>query len=210
MKKIIMTLLAATSIAAPTIAHTLEEDFFNTYTAMGCMKLLECDEGIYEVKPGDYSGEADRIIRELHAANVEVYEAIGEYFVDDYRAVYYSDVNRVYINLGFIEDDDHYLELLRHEGWHAAQDCYAGNIMNSDLIHMYEAYDIPGTFTEDALDRYGLDPFTIRVEREALWAGNTPNMTLNALKVCNSNQKMWEVYTPPERSKSWLYINGHL
>ena len=212
MKRFLTTLLSLGMVLPlPATAHlTLEDIPEQTYASMGCMKLGECTEGVEQVHFDQYEGEAREILAHLTDLGVDVFVASHEYFVDDWRAVYYADVNRIYLNEQWAREPVWFLRLLRHEGLHAAQDCMAGSLVNSDLIQIFNATDIPPEYTQDTIDRYGTDPFTVRVEREAVWATNVPGKTVEVLGVCNSNKKMWNVFEPQGPGKSYLYINGHI
>jgi hypothetical protein len=49
MKKIIMSLLAAASVAAPVLADPITKDDYYTIHSMGCMLLRECTDGVKQV-----------------------------------------------------------------------------------------------------------------------------------------------------------------
>ena len=49
MKKIIMSLLAAASIAAPVLADPIDENDYYTNHSMGCMLLRECTDGVKQI-----------------------------------------------------------------------------------------------------------------------------------------------------------------
>ena len=50
MKKIIMGMLVAASIAAPALADPIKEDEYFTPHAQGCMLLQECTDHVQELK----------------------------------------------------------------------------------------------------------------------------------------------------------------
>ena len=214
MRKLIAAIIASTSISLPALAHAPETPhIYEPYThdAMHCMKLGECTDGVYELRPSDHSGEARKIIENLNKMGVKTYEASSEYFVEEFRALYYSDINTIFLNKRWMYNEERILGFLRHEGWHAAQDCMAGGISNSDILSILDHNVIPREIIKETFERYGFhDPETFRVEREAVWAMYEPNMTLKALEACNSDKPMWETYFPPKRTWRYLYWNGHL
>ena len=205
--KNILTLLFALLIPSTTFAETFKP---NTHDSMVCMKLRQCKEDIDELLVDDYEGEINDILYFLDKLRIKVYKASSVYFIDDTRAIYFPDKNTIYLNQKYLTDDTILLKLLRHEGWHVAQDCMAGTIINSDLAAVLTPYYIPKDITEETIERYGQDPTVVRIEREAVLAADTFRMTSDALTVCNSHVPMWEVYEPPERTKSYLYINGFI
>ena len=211
MKRLFFGLLASVALVVPTLAQEEKEDpVFYTYEAMQCMRHEKCTAGVSEVKMSDhhYNDEIRTILANLDQMGVTVHEAIPEYFVDEYRALYYSDVNRIYFNKRYTDDPGMFIRALRHEGWHAAQDCMGGGMHNSDIMPMLEATTIPDEVVQETFARYGFDPWTVRIEREAVWAMDMPWMTVDALEVCNSDTPMWEVYFPPKTTWSYLYWEG--
>lgn len=207
MKKFLISLLMASSLASPVKALPEEMTPFS-YEAMGCMKLHICTEGIEPVNIDEWAGETYDLLVQLKLAGVEVYIADAIYFANDYRAVYYSDTNVIYMNRMYTHKSKDFKLYLRHEGWHAVQDCMGGGIATDQLLSLYEPIVIPRSVTLRTIEMYGGDPETVRIEREAVWASEVPNMTLEAMKVCNSQNPMWEEFEPPGISRSWLYING--
>ena len=208
MKKFILATLAGAAFAVPVFAHIPFDS--NSWDAMHCMKLGECTDGVYKVNSSEYWGEIESLLINLEKMGVKVYEASSEYFVDEYRALYYSDINTIFLNKEYIGDIDTMLRIIRHEGWHAAQDCMAGSIVNSDILSILDHKLIPSYVMDETFLRYGYDPTVVRIEREAVWAMKVKGMTVKALEACNSDVPMWETYFPPKRTWSYLYINGYL
>jgi len=201
-------LLSFALLASPMIA----DESHYTPRAMSCMKEQVCTMGVDKLSASDYTGEANSIITNLDEIGVSVYNAAPEYFIENYRAVYYADKNAVYINKKYINGDGDltFLQILRHEGWHAAQDCMGGGMHNGVLKSILSHEVIPDEFTQETFARYGFDPTVVRIEREAVWAMYKSDMTNDALKACNSDVPIWETYFPPKRTWQYLYWNGHL
>ena len=220
MKRVLFGLLASVALVVPSLAQQQIEkkeyegydDVFYTYEAMQCMRHEHCTVGVNQVKAKDfdYNPEIKTILTNLDKMGVTVHEAIPQYFVDEYRALYYSDVNRIYLNKRYTDDPGMFIRALRHEGWHAAQDCMGGGMHNSDIMPMLDANKIPEDVIQNTFARYGFDPTVVRIEREAVWAMDMPWMTVEALKACNSDTPIWETYFPPKRTWSYLYWNGHV
>ena len=215
MKRVLFGLLASVALVVPSLAQQQIEkeeydDVFYTYEAMQCMRHEKCTAGVNEVKAKDfdYNPEIKTILTNLDKMGVTVHEAIPEYFVDEYRALYYSDVNRIYLNKKYTDDPGMFIRALRHEAWHAAQDCMGGGMHNSDIMPMLEATTIPDDIVQETFARYGFDPHTVRIEREAVWSMDMPWMTVDALEACNSDTPIWETYFPPKRTWSYLYWEG--
>ena len=101
------------------------------------------------------------------------------------------------------------MSVMRHEGWHAAQDCMAGTINNSMIAIILDEEKVPQIWQDIATKTYAATPSAIPWEKEAFWAGKTENMTMNALKAC-ANGNMWEVYTPTPMTGEWLQENGYM
>jgi len=212
MKRLLFGLLASVALVVPTLAQEEEKEdpFFYTYEAMQCMRHGECTAGVTQITVGDYyyNDEIRMILANLNQMGVEVNEAIPQYFVDEYRALYYSDLNKIFLNKRYTDDPGMLIRALRHEGWHAAQDCMGGGMHNSEMMPMLEATTIPDEVIQDTFDRYGFDPAVVRIEREAVWAMDNPWMTVDALEACNSDTPIWETYFPPKRTWSYLYWEG--
>ena len=203
-----MLFLLVASLIIPSVSA---DKTFYTRTAMSCMKEQDCTAGIEKFNSDDFKGEAKNIIKNLDMMGVKAYNAAPEYFVDDWRGVYFSDKNTIYINKKYSKTHESFLKILRHEGWHAAQDCMAGGMTNSDMLSMLSHEVIPEYITEETFARYGYgDPTVIRIEREAVWAMKVSGMTTDALEACNSDVPIWETYFPPKRTWQWLYWNGHI
>jgi|TARA_B100000073_G_C23626109_1_gene530591 hypothetical protein len=211
MSRLLATVIAPMALLCPgALAHE-EEPLFHTYESMECMRERECTEGVFGFNSEGYSEEIQKLHSLLNELEIEVYEAAPEYFVNQYRALYYSDDNRIFINIGYVESEEDLLEMIRHEGWHVAQDCMAGSLANSDLAGLLDHNMIPEFIMDETYARYGIDePETIRIEREAVWAMTIPDMTIDALVACTSETPIWETYFPPKRTWQYLYHNGHI
>ena len=222
MKKLIAAALTSAALCVPGLAQPEVPEY--SYAAMGCMKLGECTLGVYELTSVDwlmemtdnrgferYRDEIESILFSLNQVGVKVYVAEGPNFPKTHRGVYYTDNNSFYLNLAHVQYEDKFMEVLRHEGWHAAQDCMAGDINNTMIAVIHDKDEVPQEFHLSAEVRYGmLEPKAIPWEREALWAGSTPGMTDQALKVCaNPSTKMWWVYPPTPKTGWWLQENGY-
>ena len=117
----------------------------------------------------------------------------------------------MYLNQRYMGAPAIFLELLRHEGWHAAQDCMAGGLNNTFIAVIHNPAIVPQEFKLDADIRYGMyQPESIPWEQEALWAGDVENMTVNALMVCGSDIPMWDAYEPTPKTREWLIRTGHI
>ena len=102
------------------------------------------------------------------------------------------------------------MAVVRHEGWHAAQDCMAGTLDNSLLAIIYPEDKVPEMWQSMAERTYFQNPAAIPWEKEAFWAGHTANLTADALKVCASDTPMWEHYSPTPLTKKWLIKNNFI
>lgn len=96
--------------------------------------------------------------------------------------------------------------VMRHEGWHAAQDCMAGTIDNSLIAIIKPEDEVPMLWRTLAERTYPKN--AVPWEAEAGWAGRTEGMTQAALEACAAG-KMWEVYPPTPLTDKWLKENGY-
>ena len=188
--------------------------------SLGCMMMRECiddvtnimdSEHIEMLVPGvDYSyvrDEADAIIAELKEMGVGVYLADSKYFPRGHAGVYYTVGNDFFLNTRYATDPEQMLETLRHEAWHAAQDAMACTINNSNIAIIYPMEDVPQQFVMMAEIAY--PPAARPWEQEAKWAGATPGMTLDVLRIINETDgQPWTVITPTPKTGEWLQVKG--
>ena len=96
---------------------------------------------------------------------------------------------------------------MRHEGWHAAQDCMAGTNKNTLMAIIHPEEDVPKMWRNLVERTYA--NHAVPWEAEAYWAGHTANMTQDALDACVRG-RMWEVYPPTPLTKKWLIENNYI
>lgn len=224
MKKIIMSLLAAASFAAPAFAENSKiTKGYYTMDAMGCMLLRECTDGVKQVHSlldisSEYSSvdaftpvtlEFNRMLTALNQVGVGVFLADEKYFPPGHRGVYHTVSNNFFLNRAFMHRPSTLMSVMRHEGWHAAQDCMAGSIENSMIAIIHNEEDVPKIWQDIATKTYALMPGAIPWEKEATWAGKTEGMTMKALESCAA-ETMWSDYEPTPLTRKWLVENGHL
>ena len=211
-----LTLSGATAVAQPNVAP-------NSLDAMGCMKLRECTEDVITITDvsqfvdnhgylwaDDDRKEIEQLIKGLTEIGVEVYVGHDSYFPPNHRGLYYTDVNRMFLNEWHMRDSVALIEVLRHEAWHAVQDCMAGTIDNSLIAIVYNDNIIPSHIKVLTEARYGMIARgAIPWEQEASYAATQPNMTVKALNACSTG-KMWEVYPPTPLTRKWLVKNNYI
>ena len=219
MRKFLAT-IAALTLSAPAMADPHIERW-KTPHSMGCMLLQECTEGVVEVKNIDsiqsaypdipytlVKPEFNALIFELNRIGVGVYLADGKYFPPGHRGVYHTTENNFFLNVDYMWDPQVLLEVSRHEGWHAAQDCMAGTIDNNSIAIIHHDHVIPDKYTLRAEIAYASNPAVIPWETEAIWAGEEPYATVNALSACQAKDAMWDLYPPTPMTSEWLIKNG--
>ena len=208
-----LLLFTAPAVAKPTKGYY-------TMDAMGCMLVRECTDGVEQIWGADQLKEIfpnsnwdpvkvefARILNALTVVGVNVYIADEKYFPPGHRGVYHTVSNNFYLNRTFMHRPHVLMSVVRHEGWHAAQDCMAGSIKNSMIAIIKPEEDVPKMWREIVEDNY--PPSAVPWEAEATWAGKTADMTQNALEACATG-KMWEVYPPTPLTKKWLKENGYI
>ena len=100
------------------------------------------------------------------------------------------------------------MAVMRHEGWHAAQDCMAGTIDNSFIAIIKPQEEVPKMYQAIVKSAYMMQPKAI-LGKEAYWAGHTEGMTAAALESCAAGT-MWTDYEPTPMTREWLVENGFL
>ena len=224
MKKFIIGMMAAVSFGTPVLADPITEEEYFTPHAQGCMLLRECTDHVKELKTvsdlnkdkeladNDYSiiaDEFDSLIRSLNAVGAKVFLADLRYFPVGHRGVYHTVSNNFFLNVAHMHRPEVVMAVMRHEGWHAAQDCMAGSIENNFIAIIHNQEDVPSMYQAIAKSAYKTQPQAIPWEKEAYWAGHTEGMTAAALESCAAGT-MWTDYEPTPMTREWLVENGHL
>ena len=224
MKKIIASLVAVAAVALPAHSDPIKEDEYFTPHAQGCMLLQECTDYVQELKTVsdlnkhknlsdiDYNiiaDEFDSLVRSLNAVGAKVFLADSRYFPVGHRGVYHTVSNNFFLNVVHMHRPGVVMSVMRHEGWHAAQDCMAGTINNNFIAIIKNEEDVPKIWQASAKDTYKSQPHAIPWEKEAYWAGHTEGMTQAALKSCAAGT-MWTDYNPTPMTREWLIENGFL
>jgi len=194
---------------------------YNTMDSLGCMIVGECKDGVDEVfSMLDISSEYDdperytfvaqefnNMLMSLNQIGVKVFLADEKYFPSMHRGVYHTVSNNFFLNRKYMDKPGSLMQVMRHEGWHAAQDCMAGSIKNSMIAIIKPEEEVPIVWRVMAERTYPAS--AVPWEAEAGWAGKTEGMTMEALNAC-ANGKMWEVYKPTPLTEKWLREEGYL
>ena len=223
MKKIIASLIATVAIVLPSHSDPLQDKDFNTMHSMGCMLLRECTKDVHKVESiatiadaypnssyDSITSEFHRMLVSLEQVRVNVFLADQKYFPVGHRGVYHTVGNNFFLNKAFMHRPHVLMSVMRHEGWHAAQDCMAGTINNSFIAVIKPEEEVPKFWRNMAERTYPKS--AVPWEAEATWAGKTEGMTLSALQACSTGH-MWEIYQPTPLTEEWLiekgFINKH-
>ena len=194
---------------------------YNSMDSMGCMMLRECTDGVEEVhsvldissqypNTESYTSialEFNNMLASLKQVGVRVFLADSKYFPVMHRGVYHTVSNNFYLNKRYMDDPGTLMMVMRHEGWHAAQDCMAGTIKNSMIAIIKPEEAVPMLWRTLAERTYPKN--AVPWEAEAQWAGRTEGMTAKALEACAAGD-MWKVYPPTPKTGEWLKENGFM
>ena len=194
---------------------------YNSMDAMGCMLVRECKKDVNEVfSLLDISSQYDNteaftpishefntMLMTMNQIGIKVFLADQRYFPIGHRGVYHTVSNNVYLNKSYMGEPHVLMQLMRHEGWHAAQDCMAGTIKNSMIAIIKPEEDVPMIWRVLAERTY--PAAAVPWEAEAGWAGRTANMTQDALDSCAAGT-MWTDYEPTPLTGEWLRENGYI
>ena len=223
MKKVIMGLLLASSLSAPVRADDSKiTKGYNTMDSLGCMILRECTDGVEEVfslldissqypNPDRFtfvSNEFNYMLVYLNQVGVKVFLAPEKYFPDNVRGTYHTVSNNFFLNKKWMDTPGVLMSVMRHEGWHAAQDCMAGTIDNSFIAIIKPENEVPMLYQVMVERTYSKDVWPW--EKEASWAGKTEGMTMKALEACASDTPMWEIYEPTPLTRKYLVDKGFI
>ena len=219
-------IIAALAIATPAVAE-IDTLIDKTAHTQGCMMMLECTEGVIAItsarqladqfpnSPYDQNDEimeeTDNLIIELNKMGVGVYLAPDKYFMRGVAGVYYTVGNDFFLNRTWADDPETMIRTLRHEAWHAAQDAMAGTIDNSLSAIIRPEESVPRGYVIATEAAYASNPAAIPWEKEAKWAGGTPGMTLEVLRIINRTEgKPWLEIEPTPLTRQYLERNGYL
>ena len=194
---------------------------YNSMDAMGCMLLRECTDDVKEVfslldVSAQYpnteeftpvANEFNNMLVSLNLIGVKVFLADQRYFPVMHRGVYHTVSNNFYLNKRYMDNPAALMMVMRHEGWHAAQDCMAGTIDNSLIAIIKPEDEVPMLWRTLAERTYPSN--AVPWEAEAGWAGRTENMTMEALQSC-ARGTMWIDYEPTPKTREWLELNGYI
>ena len=218
MKKLLLSLMVL-GVCSPAFAGSKVKEFY-TMNSMGCMILRECIEDVRRINSisdiesyypdSDFSVVADEfnsMLLSLNKIGVMVFLGPERYFPPGHRGVYHTVTNNFYLNDAFMKRPDVLMTVMRHEGWHAAQDCMAGTIDNSMIAIIKPEEDVPKLWREIVEKTYPKS--AVPWEAEAKWAGKTEGMTAKALDVCAAGP-MWTIYKPTPLTLEWLKKNGYV
>ena len=194
---------------------------YNSMDSMGCMMLRECTDGVEEVHsildissqyPNTESFtpialEFNNMLTSLKQVGVRVFLADSKYFPVMHRGVYHTVSNNFYLNKRYMDNPATLMMVMRHEGWHAAQDCMAGSIDNSMIAIIKPEEEVPVVWKVMAERTYPAS--AVPWEAEAAWAGYTEGMTMKALESC-ARGTMWTDYEPTPLTRQWLKEEGFI
>ena len=220
MKKLLFGLLSTCLLTAPALAEGKITKGFYSMDALGCMLTRECTKDVRRVKSIDdirkefpdtdfdlVADEFDSMLVSLDKVGVNVFLGHEKYFPVGHRGVYHTVSNNFYLNDAYMHRPHVLMTVMRHEGWHAAQDCMAGSIKNSMIAIIKPEEEVPKIWREMVEKVYPKS--AVPWEAEAKWAGKTEGMTAAALKAC-ANGRMWEVYKPTPLTEKWLREEGFI
>ena len=212
----------AACLAVPAaIADPLKDKDYFTMHSMGCMLLQECTDDVREVfslldVSSQYdnteaftpvANEFNNMLMSLNQVGVNVYLADEKYFPVGHRGVYHTVSNNFYLNRAYMHRPGVLMSVMRHEGWHAAQDCMAGTLDNSMIAIIKPEDQVPPLWREIVEKSYPESAWPW--EKEATWAGKTAGMTQTALESC-ARGSMWTDYDPTPMTREWLEKNGYI
>jgi len=215
MKKFLASLFAAAAFASPVLAEDKVKTW-RSFDSLGCMMLRECKEDVVELTTWSELGpeygiaaeELDAIIAALKKVGATIYLADERYFAFRMRGVYDVRFNNIFLNRFYLDQPTKMIQVIRHEGWHTAQDCMAGTLENTFTALIFPEEDVPDWIRRGAERTYAKN--VLPFEAEAMWAMYIEDKTKEALEVCAGPKKMWEYYSPTPLTGEWLEQEGFI
>ena len=131
-----------------------------------------------------------------------VFLADIRYFPVGHRGVYHTVSNNFFLNVAHMKRPGVVMSVMRHEGWHAAQDCMAGTIDNNFIAIIKPEEDVPKIWQAMRKTHISLNHTLFFWEKEAYWAGHTEGMTAKALESCAAGT-MWTDYDPTPMTREY-------
>ena len=142
-RQLLASLALMSSLAFPLALKAEPTKGYYTMDAMGCMILRECTKDVDEVYStldisSNYKNmesftviaqEFNNMLMTLNQVGVKVYLADEKYFPVGHRGVYHTVSNAFFLNKTYMGRPNVLMSVMRHEGWHAAQDCMAGTVV---------------------------------------------------------------------------------
>ena len=216
MNKILVGLAIFVSMAFLPVKAEPEIKEWKTLDSMGCMMLEECTDEVRQIKSwrdlgpeyGEFSQELDSILASMDKLGIKFFLADDKYFLGLTRGLYSVNSNNIFANKKYITNTRIMLQIIRHEGWHAVQDCMAGTIENTYTAIVYPTSTIPDWIVRGANRTY-MKSVAI-FEAEAMAAMYADTTTKDGLAVCASDTPMWEVYPPTPLTTKWLVREGYI
>ena len=221
MKKFLLGLIGLSLASLPALAgeSKIKKGFY-TMDSLGCMITRECTKDVRRIKSIDdirkefpdsnfdlIADEFNSMLVSLDQVGVMVFLGHEKYFPPGHRGVYHTVSNNFYLNDAFMHRPHVLMTVMRHEGWHAAQDCMAGSIKNSLIALIHPEEMVPAIWRDIVKKTYPKS--AVPFESEAKWAGKTEGMTAKALEACTTG-KMWEIYKPTPLTEKWLREEGFM
>ena len=214
MKKFLLGLTILASMGTPALADP-EIKKWKTNHAMGCMMVQECTDGVEEITKWEdlgpqfepFSDELGLLISELNKMGVKVFLADDKYFWSLTRGLYYVKGNNMFLNKKYLNNALMMTKVVRHEAWHATQDCMAGTIDNTLTAVILQDGVVPDWVKRGADRTYpeGAAPY----EAEAMWAAFNPGLVIQGVQACAGDVPMWEIFEPTPMTKEWLIEEGY-
>tara|TARA_B100001559_G_C16500428_1_gene623053 strand:- start:3146 stop:3796 length:651 start_codon:yes stop_codon:yes gene_type:complete len=214
MKKFLLGLTILASMGTPALADP-EIKKWKTSHAMGCMMVQECTDGVEEITKWEdlgpqfepFSDELGLLISELNKMGVKVFLADDKYFWSLTRGLYYVKGNNMFLNKKYLNNALMMTKVVRHEAWHATQDCMAGTIDNTLTAVILQDGVVPDWVKRGADRTYpeGAAPY----EAEAMWAAFNPGLVIQGVQACAGDVPMWEIFEPTPMTKEWLIEEGY-
>ena len=196
MRKFILSLIAVTSIIAPVNSESFNKIINDKSDTLNCMASRRCRDGVKSINDisdiaSSYpdsnfdivADEFNRMLATLKRIGIKVFLGDEKYFPKVYRGVYNTTRNTFYLNKGYMDTPKSLIRTMRHEGWHAAQDCKAG-INNNRLKLLLSEYLVPEYYHNLVEEIYYDEPDQIPFESEAYFAAYRKDLTQLALDVC--------------------------
>ncbi len=188
MRSLLILLISIGLIGVPVYSQSRDKD---------CVMHMECKRGNKIVQSWkdlgrDYRRWRNELTRFFTAADklgIKLYISKAKHFGKDNQGSYNVVYNNIYLNEDIIKHPQGTVGVIRHEIWHAVQDCAAGGLSNTFSKSIFSPDELPLWVKTTANDLYKhTSDKTKEEEAEAIYISTQRYDAVESLEECATNE----------------------